>query len=197
MLSAMATAAASLSDALGLERRRFTVEEVERMVDAGLLAEDEPIQLIEGEFIVMSPQGPEHSMSVGELAGRLHEAYRGIGHVRPQCPIHATDTSLPEPDLAVVRGVPRDYGKRHPRGSDVLLVVEIAKTSQAIDRVKARVYAAASVPEYWIVDLVARRVDVHREPGAAGYGAVTAFDERAEISPPGTSLRWRVADLLP
>lgn len=193
----MATAAVSVSDALGLERRRFTVEEVARMVEAGVFDEGERVELIEGEFFVMSPQGTEHRTILTELGDRLRVAYGHIAHVQIQCPLHATLTSLPEPDLAVVRGAPRDYLERHPRGADALLVVEVAKTSQSIDRIKARVYAAAGVPEYWIVDLAARRIEVHGEPGDGGYATVTALGEDVEIVPPGTSLCWRVADLLP
>ena len=126
-----------------LERRRFTVAEVERMVETGLLAEDEPVQLIEGELILMSPQGPEHSAITEDLAERLRGAYRDVGHPRVQSPVLASDMSMPEPDIAVVRGARRDYLHAHPKASDTLLVVEIAMTSQRVDRTKAKVYAAS------------------------------------------------------
>jgi Uma2 family endonuclease len=180
-----------------LERRRFTVAEVERMVETGLLAEDEPVQLIDGELILMSPQGPEHSAIMEDLAERLRGAYRDIGHPRLQSPVRASDTSMPEPDIAVVRGARRDYLHAHPDGGDTLLVVEIAMTSQRVDRTKAAVYAAAGVPEYWIVDLAARCVEAHRNAHDGRYTSVTTLLESATLSPPGTALEWRVADLLP
>lgn len=185
------------SEAVALERRHFTVAEVEQMVQTGVLAEDEPIQLIEGELIVMSPQGPEHSTIAEDLADRLRHAYSGTAQPRLQSPIRASDTSMPEPDIAVVRGARRDYLHRHPRGTDTLLVVEIAMTSQRTDRAKANVYAAAGVPEYWIVDLAARRIEAHRDPRGDHYATVITLAEDASISPPGTTLQWRVADLLP
>lgn len=197
MLLDMRATPAIPEESLGLERRRFTVDELERMIQAGLFAEDEPVQLIEGELIVMSPQGPEHSAIVGDLGERLREAYSGAGHVRSQCPLRATATSLPEPDLAVVRGAARDYLASHPTGEDALLVVEIAMTSQAVDQMKARVYAAAGVPEYWLLDLAARCLHVHRELSASGYAAVTTLREGEIVSPPGRALRWRVSELLP
>ena len=141
-----------------VQRRRFTVDEVNRMVEEGILGEDEPVELLEGELVIVSPQDPRHAACLVTLTERLAEAYRGVAHVRPQVPLDARPHSLPEPDLAVVKGRPGDYSDRHPSGGDALLVIEIARTSRPIDRRKAGIYAGAGVPVYWLVDLAARQV---------------------------------------
>src|SRR5436190_11722511 len=123
--------------------RRLTVEETLRMLDAGILEEDEPVELLDGVLVEMTPQGPTHSSGTGDLADRLREAYGGRACVREEKPLVASVHSLPEPDVAVVRGRQGTYAKRHPTGADALLVVELALTSRALDRRKAAIYAAA------------------------------------------------------
>jgi Uma2 family endonuclease len=128
------------------ELRRFSAAEVTRMVEEGILRDDEPVELLDGELVVTPPQGPSPAAVVSDLDGRLREIYPERCHVRAQCPLGGAADSLPEPDLAVVRGKPRDYVAAHPRGADVVLVVEVAHTSQAIDRRKVRSYARIGVP---------------------------------------------------
>lgn len=163
----------------------------------GVLAEDEPCELIDGDLIVVSLQGPVHISLLAELAERLRAAYADGHHIRSQAPIAADDFGLPEPDIAVVRGTYRDYLARHPSGSEVVLAVEIAVTSQALGRAKASVYGRAAVPAYWLLDVPGRRLEDHRHPGPQGHGAVTALAETGSVAIPGTSLHWSVASLLP
>jgi Uma2 family endonuclease len=179
------------------ERRRFCAAEVLRMVEEGILGEDEPVELLEGELVVTPPQGPPHSAVVSDLDGRLREIYRPGCHVRPQCPLAGATDSLPEPDLAVVRGKPRDYIKAHPSGGDVLLVVEVARTSQAIDRRKVRAYAKIGVPVYWLLDLAARRLEVRSEPDGDDYRSTRLLRESESVTLPGVDASWTVASLLP
>ena len=148
------------------------------MAAQGILGEDEPVELLEGELLIVSPQDPRHAAAVAALARRLTDLYRVDAHLRPQLPLDATPDSLPEPDLAVVKGQPLDYQHRHPVGVEALLVVELARTSQAVDRRKARVYAAAGVPIYWLVDLTERRIEVFSQPSPAG-----TFTQRRILSP--------------
>jgi Uma2 family endonuclease len=180
-----------------LPRRRFTVDEVYRMVEDGILDEDEHVELLDGELVVVSPQGPPHVAPVAELNRRLMRAYGRGCHVRVQMPLFATPHSLPEPDLAVAVGQPRDYRERHPGGSDVHLVIEVARTSQALDRRKAAVYAAAGVPVYWLVDLRAKSIDVFTKPTPAGrYERRQTFVVGQTVELPGLSKRWPVAELV-
>lgn len=178
-------------------RRRFRADEVLKLVASGVLADVEPCELIDGDLIVVSPQGPVHITLLAELAERLRAAYLHGHHVRSQAPIAADEFGLPEPDIAVVSGVYRDYLARHPGGSEVVVAVEIAVTSQALDRAKASIYGRAGVPVYWLLDVAARRLEDHRHPSPRGYAVITALAETESVLVPGTGLCWSVASLLP
>lgn len=168
------------------------------MVEAGIIGEDEPLELMRGELIVVTPQGPQHSYTTGKVADALREAYRGIAFVREEKPLATSETSLPEPDIAVIRGRRDGFARRHPGGSDALLVVETAITSQKTDHEKATEYAASGVPVYWLLDVPARRLEVHREPQPDGrYRVVHVLAPTDEVEVPEAHVRWRVEDLLP
>jgi Uma2 family endonuclease len=178
-------------------RRRFTADEVMRMAEQGILGEDERVELLDGELVVVSPQGPPHAARVMDLAQRLGDAYRGHGHIRSQVPLEADAYSLPEPDLAVVRGEPLDYVDHHPGGPDALLIVEVARTSQAIDHGKARIYAAAEGQVYWLVDLIARRVEVFKHPSKSGtFARHQILGPDDDIDLPGLGVSWPVRDIV-
>ena len=168
------------------------------MSEVGLLSDDDPVELLEGEVRPVSPQDPLHAARVAALAQRLAIAYRGAHvHVRSQLPLAAPPHSLPEPDLAVVKGAPLDYMERHPTGSDTSLVVEIARTSQDADRRKARIYAEAGVSIYWLVDLVAHRLEIFAAPTLSGNVApreVLSANDSVEV--PSLGVRWPVSDLV-
>jgi Uma2 family endonuclease len=179
-------------------KRLFTVDEVMSMVDAGILSEDDKVELIEGELWRMTPQGPPHSSRIDEIHERLAEVYRGLGYVRDQKPLVASHLSLPEPDLAVVRGSPRTYSTKHPVGEDAILVVEIAVSSERRDRQKTRVYAAAGVAVYWLIDLASHRLTVFDRPDAARgeYLSTKTLDANDEVVLPESSVSWPVAGLV-
>jgi len=124
------SAGASTSESWRSERRRFSAEEFVRMVDAGVFREEDRVELVRGEILQVTPQGPEHRGLKDDLHSRLDRAYREHDvHGLDQGPLRAGPLGLPEPDLALVRGRARDYLKRHPEASEALLVIEIAKTS--------------------------------------------------------------------
>jgi Uma2 family endonuclease len=180
-----------------IPRRRFTVDEVSQMVEQGILGEDEHVELLDGELVVMSPQGPPHASRVMELHEALAEAYRGRAHVRSQVPLESRPHNLPEPDVALVRGQVRDYRTRHPTGRDTLLVIEVARTSQRIDRRKIAIYAAAGVPVYWLIDLAKSRVEVFRQPSAdASYAQHLVLGVGDDVELPDLDVRWPVSDLV-
>jgi Uma2 family endonuclease len=167
------------------------------MVQDGILHEDERVELLEGDLFLVSPQGPRHSAHVTELNQRLASAYTGKAHVRVQMPLDLRPYNLPEPDLAVVRGSPRDYRDSHPVGRDALLVVEVAQTSQDIDRRKAGIYAAAGVAAYWLIDLPSARLEVHTQPAdVGGYRQRTILAVGEEVALPGSDARWAVDGLV-
>lgn len=180
-----------------IPRRQLLATEVLQMVEDGILSEDDHVELIEGELVVVSPQGPPHASRVMDLQERLIRAYAGVGCVRSQVPLMAEPHSLPEPDLCVVRGSHMDYATRHPNAADVFVVVECSRTSHALDRRKIGVYARAGVPIYWIVDLVARRIDVHSAPTLQGtYRSCSSLREGGVIELPGLGRAVPVSEIL-
>jgi Uma2 family endonuclease len=187
-----------------LRLRRWKRVEYERLVENGVFAPGERIELIDGLLVVAEPQSPSHFTAVRLVERALVRAFGEGWDVRAQGPIALDDTSEPEPDVAVVRGELRDYVEAHPAVS--VLVVEVALTSLTFDRVhKSSLYARAGRPEYWIVNLVDRVLEVRREPvrsSSAPYG----WDYRSvEMLGPVDSVyplaapaaRIAVAELLP
>lgn len=144
--------------------------EYDRLVAIGAF-EDEKIELLEGVLVPMSPIGPEHSGTLDQLAARLFPALVGRAVVRIQSPFAARDDSEPEPDVAVVPL--GDYRTAHPHRAE--LIIEVAETSLARDRRKCRLYAECRVPEYWIVNLVDRCIEVYRDPGTSTYRSLVTF----------------------
>lgn len=166
------------------------------MVETGILGPDDRVELLEGEILEMSPEKSRHAAAV-DLAAEVLRAAFGPGRtVRVQHPIALGDASEPEPDLAVVEGSPRDYAHAHP--TTAVLVVEVSDTSLDYDRRrKAAAYARSGIAEYWIVNLVENRLEVHREPTPNGYRGVTVLEVAARIKPQVATVEISVADLIP
>ena len=163
--------------------KTWTVADYHRIVDAGIL-DGHPVELLDGEIVVMSPEGAPHasaSVRAGEYLMRLLE---DRAQVRPAKPITLEAVrSEPEPDLAIVRRSPREYSDHHPYPEDVFWLVEYANTSLSKDLDdKKRLYARAGVREYWVVDLRRMRVLAFRDPAAETYADERTFD-RGEIRP--------------
>jgi Uma2 family endonuclease len=185
-----------------LTLKRWTRVEYERLVDLGLLRGD-PVELIGGYLIVAEPQSSPHATAVGAAADALRGALPAGFIVRAQMPLALDDDSAPEPDLAVVPGRRADYVVAHP--TRAVLVIEVADSSLRFDREDKRsLYARAGVPEHWIVNLIDRVVEVHREPApdpASPHGwryrSVAVLTSSAAASPAALpSVRIRVVDLL-
>jgi Uma2 family endonuclease len=154
---------ASLPD---VNPRPFSVAEYHRMVDAGILTEDDRVELLEGVIVLISPQKDPHSHAIEVLTETLVPQVMGRFRVRPQLPLTIGDRSEPEPDLSVVP-LP-DPGALAGNLRAALLVIEVAGDSLRKDRlVKGRIYSQASIPEYWIVNLEDRVVEVYGEPDHA------------------------------
>lgn len=176
---------------------RWTRFEYERIVAAGGFAADARIELLDGEIIDMSPQKCSHATAVGLVEEALRLCIDGGCHIRSQKPLALDDRSEPEPDIAVVPGQLRDYAQAHP--DSALLIVEVADSSLAYDQTsKAQAYARKAIPDYWIVNLRDRVLEVHREPSSAGYKErmlVVAGDRIAPRMTPDCLIP--VDDLLP
>jgi Uma2 family endonuclease len=183
--------------------RQWTRKEYDDLVDLGVF-DREPLELIGGQLIVAEPQGSYHAGSVSVAGAVLTAALPSGWIVRTQLPVALDDDSEPEPDVAVVPGTYTDYFVGHPRRP--VLVVEVSESSLAFDRQqKGSLYARGGVQDYWIVNLVDRVLEVHRDPGAdasAPYGWRYRSVERLTTAGSVTLLelpavRITVAALLP
>jgi Uma2 family endonuclease len=164
-------------------RRRFTRAEYYRMAEAGILGEDDRVELIEGEIVQMSPIGRLHRAFVGNLTLLLAVRLASYALVWVQNPIVLTDDTEPQPDLAVLRRRAVPYRVREAHAEDVFLLIEVADSSLAYDRsTKLRLYAAAGIPEYWIVDCTTETVEIYRNPGPEGYRDVTRATGTATLT---------------
>lgn len=165
-------------------RRRFTRKDYWRMAEVGILAERERVELIEGEIIEMSPIGRRHRAFVDNLNRLLARRLPDDAIVSVQGPLALTDDTEPRPDLTVLgrRAVP--YKNRDAWAEDARLVIEVSDTSLRYDRsTKRRLYAAAGILEYWVVDCAAETIEVHRGPDADGYRDVRLVTGQATLSP--------------
>jgi len=144
--------------------RRFSVPEYHKLIDIGLLTEDDNLELIEGYLVNKMSRNPPHDCCLHLISAAFTAAISGNWCVRAQSGI-TLDDSEPEPDVAVARGNARSYSLHHPRPSDIGTLVEVADSTLAGDRSdKGRIYARANIPVYWIVNLVDRQIEMHEQP---------------------------------
>jgi Uma2 family endonuclease len=165
-------------------RYRFSVEEYLRMGEAGILSEDDRVELIDGEIVDMPPIGIPHTGAVKRIANELKLQLGRTAVLSVQDPIKIGDFSLPQPDIALLR--PRDdfYSTAYPVPDDILLVVEVAESSVRYDREKKLpLYAAAGIPESWLVDIPARKLTLYREPAADGYRTAVEVADLTRVAP--------------
>ena len=177
-----------------LEPARFTVDQYHRMIECGALTEDDRVELLDGMLVDQMSKGPKHELVAGLLEDMLRPLCGADAYVGVEKPIGLPE-SEPEPDLAVIRGGRRDFADRHPRGDESVLVIEVSDSSLAKDRLKADLYAAGGVPEYWIVDIAGRTITVHSDPAPGGYRDVSE-GKSAEAALPCGTLSVAVSDLL-
>lgn len=184
--------------------RRWSRHEYGRLIDHGFLDEDDPIELLDGLLLVKEPQHSPHRTAVLLVAKALERAFGEGWFVQTQSPIILDDQSEPEPDVCVVRGSPRDYAAAHP--THPALVVEVAQSGLNLARGrKAAAYARAGIEDYWILNLIARVLEIHREPERPGparrrwtYSAIDTLAADAMITPlAAPTAAIRVGDLLP
>lgn len=181
-----------------IARRAFSVEDYHRMAEAGILSEDDRVELIEGEIVELSPIGSRHQACVNRLTAILVQFAAQNYVVSVQGPVRLDENSEPQPDLALLKSSPDFYAEAHPTPDDVLVLIEVSETSAAYDReVKLPLYAGHGIEETWIVDLEAGTVEVNSEPASGGYGRTTT-KRRGEIvrSIALPELSMRVEDVL-
>ena len=183
--------------------RRWRRAEYDRLVELGMFI-GERLELLDGLLVVGEPQGSPHAAIVMHVGQVLTSAFGAGWHARLQAPLALDDDSEPEPDVAIVTGAALDYLAGHP--SRAALIVEVAESSLRLDRrFKAELYARAGLPEYWIVNLVDRALEVHRDPQVvtgddvrAVYRAVEVLRPPATVTPVAApAVTIPVADVLP
>lgn len=162
-------------------RRLLTVDEYHRMGEAGILTEDDRVELIEGELVAMAPIGSEHVATTNVLNRLLVVAVGDSAIVSVQNPVRLTQHSEPQPDFAVLK--PRDYRAMLPRPEDTLLAIEVANTSLGYDRtVKLALYARSGIPEVWIINLAAKEVEVYRAPAGDRYTSASTVSQTGSVA---------------
>lgn len=163
-------------------KRSFTVAEYRRMVEVGILSEDDRVELIDGEVFEMSPIGEPHAACVDVLNYLVTDQLGRSVIVRVQGPIQLNDFSEPQPDVSILKRRDDFYRHAHPRPEDVLLVTEVSDTTLEYDtKVKVPLYARAGIPEVWIVNLRGRRIKSYADPAGGVYQTIKTHARGEEL----------------
>lgn len=178
--------------------RAFTVDEYYRMAQVGILGPEERVELLEGRIFALPPKTPPHASTVTMMNQLFHQNLGGTAIVSVHNPVRLDRYSEPEPDVSLLEPREDFYASRHPGPDDALLLVEVADTTADSERsVKIPLYAGAGIPEVWLVNLPAGRIEVYRKPGGGAYAEVTSVSRSKTLTPlllPDAQLS--VADVL-
>jgi len=182
-----------------IKRRQFTVYDYHRMGKAGILLEDDRVELIYGEILAMSPLGNPHNAAVDRANRALVQTLDVQAIVRVQGSVQLDMYNEPQPDIVLLK--PRDdfYAVGGAKPSDILLIIEMADSSLKFERkIKARVYAEMGIPEYWVADLNGACVFCHLDRDGKSYRLVRQFQKDESVAPELLpERRIPVASLLP
>lgn len=149
-------------------RAKWSIADYHRMIEAGILC-DRSVELISGEIIEVSPEGPTHRFINVKLVKYLQNLLRGKAEIYESHPITLND-SEPEPDIAIVKSPDARYRDRHPYPEDIYWLIEIADSTIVKDReIKQQIYARAGILEYWIIDVNKRELIVYLKPLGEAY----------------------------
>jgi Uma2 family endonuclease len=165
----------------GFDRRGFTVSDVLRMIEIGIIDEAEKFELLEGEIVPVAPESSRHSILKNRLSNRLVRLLDEGFLVATDSTLYLSEQTFVEPDICIV---PDDPEAAHTPGPDVLLVVEVALTSIGVDtRAKAALYARHGIGEYWVVDAATLATQVHRSPTNGTYASIETVDAATALQP--------------
>ncbi|MEM7736489.1 MAG: Uma2 family endonuclease [Deinococcota bacterium] len=167
-----------------VSKHRFSTDDYHSMIDAGILTENDRVELIEGDVIETAAIGSRHAACVKRTAELLRDALNKRALLGVQDPVILGDDSEPEPDLSVLVSNNAFYADAHPTASDIYLLIEVADSSLVYDMtVKLPLYARAGVPEVWLVNLVQNRVMVYRDLSSSGYTTEMSLTAGDSLSP--------------
>ena len=174
------------------ERRKFTVDEYFRMVEAGVLKPKEKVELIEGEILLMAPMGPPHLGGVTRHARVFISQAANRFSVLIQGPVRLDEHSAPEPDVILAKFREDDYSFAHASPEDILLIIEVADSSLNYDReVKTHIYGRFNIPETWVLNLQGDCIERFTQPGPEGYAQHTVLGRGDKVTP----LSWPEVEL--
>jgi Uma2 family endonuclease len=181
-----------------ITRRHFTVDDLYRMAEAGILTEDDRVELIEGEVVEMSPIGSRHSGCVMRLTTLLTEQLGRSVVVNVQNPVILHEQAGPQPDLAALKPRADFYSESHPTSEDILLIIEVADTSVDYDRhVKIPMYARALIAEVWLIDLTQDVIELYQQPENGAFKQISIIRRgQALASAMLPSLQLNADDIL-
>lgn len=167
-----------------LQRHRLTVNDYHKMGEAGILSEDDRVEIISGEMIDMAPIGSAHAACIRHLLYFFAPQLKDNAILDIQNPLQLDDYSEPQPDLMLLKPTLDFYLSAHPQARDVLLLIEIAESSLAYDReVKILLYASHQIPEVWLFDLKAQRLETFQNPSPEGYKKILRPGRKEQVSP--------------
>ena len=172
-----ATLIQSSIQSLAIQTATWTLEEYHRMIESGVL-DNRRVELIRGYIVEMPPEGEPHAYSISESGEYLTETLGSLAKIRYGHPITLPDDSEPEPDIAVVQRLGREYLAHHPYPENIFWIIEYSDATLKKDlTLKSQIYAAVDIPEYWVVDLKRRVLIVFREPKNGQYASQTEYVE--------------------
>jgi Uma2 family endonuclease len=179
-------------------KKLFTVHDLRQMEQAGILHEDERIELIDGEIVQMSPVGRRHTVCVNRANTLFVRALDHRALLSPQNPLRLSDWTMPMPDIVAFKYRDDFYAQKEPTHEDVFFVLEVSDSSLSYDlKVKLSRYASAGIPEYWIADVQNDILRVHRSPTANTYAVALTLGPGEHVSPDAfPDIRFRVEEIL-
>ena len=183
---------------IGVQHRLINVKEYYRMAEANILTKDDRVELINGEIFEMSPIGSKHAYIVDRISNLIKEAIGNKVIVRVQNPVYIDEMSEPEPDISIIDKT-GNYIENHPKAIDTYLLIEVSDNTLRYDQdIKLPLYASAEFEDYWIVDLVQKRIISHNAPSGKSYLIRTVFEigETIEFVPPFKNFKFSVSELF-
>ena len=179
--------------------RPLSIVEYYQMMERGIIREGERVELILGQIFTMAAKGTRHTVSTTRLLSELLGLVEKRAIIRCQDPITLPNNSEPEPDIVVARLRSDDYINSHPAPADIILVIEVADSTIKFDRdIKAPLYAAAGISEYWIVNLIDNRLEIYRQPADSIYTSIQILTPPQSISlPEFPEILLNISDFFP
>lgn len=160
-----------------LKTKRWTIDEYHRLIDAGILA-DQKVELLRGEIIEMVPEREPHAEQSQDADRYLADVLEDVARVRQAKPITLPDNSEPEPDICICQPLGREYRAHHPYPENIYWIIEYSYSTLQRDLgEKLKIYAAAGIREYWVVDIEQLRLIVHRNPAIEEYQFVREYTD--------------------